>query len=162
LYKDKRHSRWNVSSDDYRKEVLALANTYMNEPFAVGLSLLPIYAERFDWLVTQFQDWAFLLVSTFLFYEEKGNFDESTLELYRQSFTVFGEKAPTYHIALYDDKPRIVWDFHSLLLTIQTLIGFALTDEARPLRICKRCNMAFIANDINESYCGEKCKSQYS
>jgi hypothetical protein len=162
IYKGKTQSRWDVSSSDYIREVLALASTFMYEPFAVSMSLLPIYAERFDWLINQFQDWAFMLVSTFLFYEEKDNFDDSTKAVYRQSVSAFGEKAPTYHISLYDDKPRIVWDFHSLLLTIQTLIGFALTDEANPLRICKHCSMAFIAEHPDALYCNEKCKNQYN
>ena len=162
IHKGETQSRWDVSSADYSREVLALAGTFMYEPFPVGMSLLPIYAEQFDWLISQFQDWAFMLVSTFLFYEEKDRLDDNTKSLFRQSVPAFGEKAPTYHIALYDDKPKIVWDFHSLLLTIQTLIGFALTDEDNPLRICKHCSMAFIAKHPESLYCNEKCKNQYN
>ncbi|MCL2821538.1 MAG: hypothetical protein FWD38_12065, partial [Oscillospiraceae bacterium] len=62
---------------------------------------------------------------------------------------------------LYDDKPKIVWDFHSLILTIQSIFGFALTDEERPLRICKSCNMAFIVKNPDDELCNLGCKSQY-
>ncbi len=38
-----------------------------------------------------------------------------------------------YHIALLD-KPTLVWDFHSLLLGIQMMFTFMLTDEEKPQR----------------------------
>ena len=162
IYKNKETSQWNVSSDDHAdRKVLAVAMTFADEPMAVGMSLLPIYAERYDWLTTQFRDWAFMLVSSFLYYQEK-DIDNVTRELYRRGVSAFGGKAPTYHVSLYDDKPTIVWDFHSLLLTIQTMFGFALTDESRPLRICKHCNMAFIADSMKSVFCSHECKNRYN
>ena len=162
IYNDKQHARWNVSTDDHSREVVALTATFIHEPWAVGMSLLPIYAERFDWLVTQFRDWAARLVSTFLFYEYKDEIDQATLDIYRQGVSAFGDKAPTYNIRLYDDMPKIVWNFHSLMLTVQTLFGFALTDEKRPVRICKHCNQAFITGHPNATFCNPKCKNQYN
>jgi len=163
IYKDKTKAQWNVSNNDYdERKVLALAMTFANEPIAVGMSLMPIYAERYDWLVTQFRDWAFMLVSSFLFYEDNDKMDDITRNLYRQGISAFGGKAPTYHISLYNDKPKIVWDFHSLLLTIQTMFGFALTDETRPVRLCKHCNLAFIIGHPNAAFCSPKCKNQYN
>ena len=139
-----------------------MAKTFASEPIAVGVSLLPIYAERYEWLATQFRDWAFMLVSAFLYYEDKEKTDEFTRDLYRQGVSAFGSKAPTYHVSLYDDKPKIVWDFYSLLITIQTMFGFALTDEARPLRICKHCNLAFIATHHGVAFCSPECKNQHN
>jgi hypothetical protein len=49
-------------------------------------------------LVTQFRDWAFMLVSSFLFYDGKDATDDFTRDLYRQGVSAFGGKAPTYHI----------------------------------------------------------------
>ena len=162
IYKDKATAKWNVSSRDQTdRRVLALAMTFAKEPMAVGMSLLPIYTERYDWLATQFRDWAFMLVSAFLYYEDKDKADEFTRDLYRQGISAFGSKAPTYHVKLYDDKPTIVWDFYSLLLTIQTMFGFALTDETKPLRICKHCNLAFIATHHGAAFCSPECKNQY-
>jgi len=80
--------------------VLALAHTFSNEPTFVAMSLLPLYAERYDWFVTQFQDWAFMLVSAFLFYNKKDSTDEFSRDLYRQGVAAFGNKAPTYYISL--------------------------------------------------------------
>ncbi|MCL1883478.1 MAG: hypothetical protein FWF81_06990 [Defluviitaleaceae bacterium] len=173
IYKDREKSQWNVSSENLQNSgsaenfkrgrmVFALAQTFSSEPTAVGMSLLPIYAERYDWLVTQFQDWAFMLVSAFLFYDKKDSTDEFSRDLYRQGVSAFGNKAPTYHVSLYDDKPKIVWDFHSLLLTIQTMFGYALTDENRPVRLCKHCNLAFIAKNNNAAFCNHECKNQYN
>ena len=162
IHKDKTKAQWNVNDRDDDRLTIALAATFQHEPMAVAMSLQRIYAERFDWLVTQFRDWAFMLVSSFLFYEEKKTIDNLTREIYRQGMSAFGSKAPTYHIALYDDKPKIVWDFYSLLLTIQTMFGFALTDETRPLRLCKHCNLAFITGHPNAAFCGPKCKNQYN
>ena len=162
IHKDKAESQWSVSSNQNSREVLALAMTFASKPAAMGMSLLPIYAERYDWLAAQFRDWAFMLVSSFLFYEDKDTMDDFSRDLYRMGMSAFGGKAPTYHISLYDDKPKIVWDFHSLLMTVQTLFGFALTDETRPLRICKHCNMAFIAGHPNAEFCGPRCKNQYN
>jgi len=173
IYKENDKAQLNVTSETldnsgsmekYKqgRMVMALAQTYSNEPIAVTMTLLPIYAERYDWLVTQFRDWAFMLVSAHLYYEDKDNADEFTRELYRQGMSAFGNKAPTYHVSLYDDKPTIVWDFHSLLLTIQTMFGFSLTDETKPLRICKHCNLAFIAKHNNAAFCNHECKNQYN
>jgi len=158
IYKDKTTFQWNINSesDDITQQGLALA--YGNEPPAMSMCLQRNYAERFDWLVTQFRDWAFILVSAFLFYTEKEVIDNFSRKLYRKGVSAFGSKAPTYHISLYDDKPRIVWDFHSLILTIQSIFGFALTDEERPLKVCEGCNKAFIAEHPDDIYCSSKCE----
>jgi hypothetical protein len=106
------------------------------------MCLQPIYAERYDWLVKQFQDWAFTLMSSYLYYRDYEKVDEDTCELYRNGVSAFGGIAPSYRISLYRDKPKIVWEFHSLLRGIQMMFSFALTDEDRPLRLCKHCTMA--------------------
>jgi hypothetical protein len=170
LLKTNRKTQWDINIDDKdHKKTLAIAMTF-NDPTAVGLSLMPFYAERYDWLVTQFRDWAFLLVSAFLFYDDKNNnkkdnegkIDDFTRDLIREGVSAFGGKAPTYRIRLYDDKPTIVWDFHSLLLTIQTMFGFALTDETRPLRLCKHCNLAFFSTHHSAAFCSVGCKNKYN
>jgi hypothetical protein len=73
----------------------------------------------------------------------------------------FGGIAPTYRIALLD-KPTIVWDFHSLLLGIQMMLSFMITDETKPLRICKHCDKAFVAERPNAVFCSPRCKNQYN
>ena len=105
IYKNKETAQWNVSSDEYQERtVIALAMTFADEPIAVGMSLMPIYAERFDWLITQFRDWAFMLVSAHLFYEYSDSMDDFTRDLHRQGMSAFGGKAPTYRIRMYDCK----------------------------------------------------------
>jgi hypothetical protein len=156
--KTKDEARWNVSGD---REMLALAATFGNHPMAMNMSFQREYAERYDWLTTQFKDWAFTFASSFLYYEDYDKNDEATHELYRQGMAAFGGIAPTYHIALLD-KPTIVWDFYSLLLGTQMMFSFMLTDEKKPLRSCRHCQKAFMAGHPNAVFCSARCKNQYN
>jgi hypothetical protein len=54
--------------------------------------------------------------------------DESALYAYRLGMSCFKGIAPTYHVALFDEKPTIVWEFNSLLLGVQMMFSFMLTD----------------------------------
>lgn len=154
--KKKDEARWDVTGD---RESLALAMTFGDKPLAQNMSFQREYAERYDWLLTQFKDWAFTFVSSYLYYEDYDKNDESTRDLYRQGMAAFGGIAPTYHIALLD-KPTIVWDFHSLLLGVQMMFSFMLTDEATPLRACRHCQKIFIAGHPNAAFCSPRCKNQ--
>lgn len=102
------------------------------------------YAERYDWLIRQFKDLAFSFYSSFLYYNDYDDLDEMTRDLYRQGMAAFGGIAPTYHIALLD-RPTIIWDFHSLLLCLQMMFSFMLTDTDSTLKACKHCNKIFAA-----------------
>ena len=112
-------------------------------------------------LKAQFKAWAFTCTSAIMHYEDKDKFDESTLLAYKLGMLAFKGTSPTYHVALFD-KPTIVWDFHSLLLGIQMMFSFMLTDEAKPLRICKHCNAIFAATNHNSVFCSPKCKNQHN
>jgi len=158
FYKDKRTARWNVTDD---KEMMALAMTFADDSMAMAMSLQRKYAEQYNWLITQFQDWAFILTTSFLYYLDYDKLDEIQKDLYRQGMAAFSGIAPTYRIALRD-KPTILWDFHSLLLGIQLMFSFMLVDETKPLRCCKHCNNAFVSNHINAMFCEPKCKNQFN
>lgn len=154
-------SQWNMDSVNNDRVMMALAMTFSNEPQAMNISFQREYAENYDWLLTQFKDWAFTLTASYLYYEDYEEADETTRDLYRHGMAAFGGIAPTYHIALLD-KPTIVWDFHSLLLGIQMMFSFILTDEKNPLRICKHCNKVYMAGHPNAAFCSPKCKNQYN
>lgn len=87
--------------------------------------------------------------------------DENERNLYRQGMAVFGGIAPTYHIELLD-KPTIVWEFHSLLLGIQMMFSFMLTDDNSTLKVCKHCGSAFVVTRSNMEFCSPQCKNQYN
>ena len=154
-------SQWNMDSTNYDRDMMALAMTFSNEPQAKNMSFQREYAENYEWLLTQFKDWAFTFLSSTLYYEDYDTSDEATRNLYRQGMAAFGGIAPTYHIALLD-KPTIIWDFHSLLLGVQMMFSFMLTDDKKPLRSCKHCDMAYIAGHPNAVFCSPKCKNQYN
>ena len=67
-----------------------------------------------------------------MYYDEP---DPLMQELHRKSISVFDGNVPSFHIELFD-KPTLVWDFHSLMLTIHIVLGLLLTDESKPLRSC--------------------------
>lgn len=132
--------------------------TFADQPMAMNMSFQRDYAERYDWLLQQFKDWAFSFCASIFYYEEP---DDDMRDLHRQAMSAFAGIAPTYHIALYD-KATIVWDFHSLLLGVQMMFSFALTDESAPLRLCKRCTNVFVAKHPNAVFCSPRCKNQYN
>lgn len=150
-------SSWNT--DDV--QMMALIMTMKNKPQAVIMSFQKEYAERYDWLVTLFKDWAFTFMSSFLYYQDFDMLDDTQKQLYRQGMTAFGGIAPTYHIELRE-RPTIVWDFHSLLLGVQMMFSFMLTDEKSSLKVCKHCGKAFVASRPNSVFCSSKCKNQYN
>ncbi len=155
--KTKDGSQWSVSGD---REMLALAMTF-STPTALGMSLQREYAEPVDWLLTQFKDWAFTFTTSILYYEDYDSLEEPQRNLYRMGMAAFGGIAPTYHIALLD-KPTIVWDFYSLLLGIQMMFSFMLTDEKKPLRLCRHCHRVFAAGHPNAVFCSPRCKNQHN
>ena len=73
----------------------------------------------------------------------------------------FGDNEPTYHIKLLES-PTIVLDFHSLLLGVQMMFSFMLTDEKSSLKVCKHCGKAFVAGRPNSVFCSGKCKNRYN
>jgi len=156
--KDERTAQWHVAND---KKMMAVMMTFVDASMAMSMSLQREYAERFDWLVSQFTDWAFTYISAFLYYKDYELLDENIRQLYRDGISAFGGIAPTYRIALYD-KPTIVWDFHSLLLGIQMMFSFMLTNEKKPIRYCKQCTMLFLTQHPKTEFCTQDCKNKYN
>jgi predicted nucleic acid-binding Zn ribbon protein len=150
-------SLWQITDPS----MIALAMTLNNIPQAVSMSFQREYAERYDWLVTLFKDWAFTFISSFLYYQDFDRMDETSRSLYRQGMAAFEGISPTYHIELLD-RPTIVWDFHSLLLCVQMMFSFMLTDEKSPLKVCKHCGKAFVAHRPNSVFCSGRCKNQFN
>lgn len=73
----------------------------------------------------------------------------------------FSGTAPIYHIALLY-KLKIVWDFHSLMLGIQMMFRFMLTDSENPIRLCKHCTQAFVASRPRTAFCSFQCKNKHN
>jgi len=137
------------------------AVTFRDKPQAMTMSFERNYAEPYDWLLLQFKDWAFTFLSSYMYYERYDTLSESDKNVFRLGISAFGGIAPTYHIELLD-RPTIVWEFYSLLLAVQTTFGFALTDKAKPLRMCRHCQKMFIAKHPNAVFCSPRCKNQYN
>lgn len=158
ITKTKNGVSFNISGDN---DMMALAMTMSNRPMAVNMEFQRSYAERYDWIVKQFKDWAFTFFTSTLYYENFDNLDETTKDIYRQAMACFDGISPSYHIELLD-KPTIVWDFQSLALAIQMMFSFMLADDKNPLRICKHCNTVFKASRPNAVFCSPQCKNRYN
>lgn len=151
-------SMWSIN----QPEMIAVAMVMQNKPQALLMSFQKEYAEPFDWIVQQLQDWAFTFMASFLYYQDKDVMPEEQLALYREGVKAYGGVAPTYHIELAKNGPQLVWDFHSLSLGIQMMLSFMLTDEKSPLKVCKHCGKVFVASRPDNVFCSPKCKNQYN
>ena len=126
--------------------MLALMLTMSDQPLAVNMGFQREYGERYDWLKQQFIEWAFLFVTSTLYYDAYSEKDVQPRML---------------HIALLE-KPTLIWDFHSLLLGIQLMFSFMLTEEKTPLRICRHCDKVFMASRPSNQFCSPECKNRYN
>ena len=158
LIKNGVNSMWTVHND---RTMIALVMAMGDSPMAVNMSFQREYAERYDWMKQQFIDWSFTYLNSFLYYEDYDTLNDDTRRFMQQSMAAFGGIAPTYHIALLD-KPTIVWDFHSLLLGVQMMFSFMLTDSENPIRLCKHCTKSFVASRPSAVFCSPQCKNKYN
>lgn len=157
LTKKTAESRWNITDPT----MIALAMTMQDKPMAVSMGFQREYAERYDWLIRQFKDWAFIFSGCYFYNQDKDSADAQTLELYRKGMAAFDGIAPSYHIALLD-KPTLIWDFQSLQRMIQMTLSLMLTDDEHALRMCKHCGKAFVAGRTNTLFCSPQCKNQHN
>lgn len=153
--------RFMVDNDYSRWKRLAAYSMEICESFkghaqATALSFSRTYGERYDWLKTIFKSWSFTFMTSYLYYHDENRLDEDCERLYKKGIAAFDGNAPTYHIEL-QDKPILVWDFHSLLLCIELLFSIMLTDDATPLRMCRNCQRAFVAKETDDEFCSEEC-----
>ncbi len=130
-------------------------------PDEIHMTFQREYAERLDWMEEQFRDWAFNLMVIFFYYEDKDGFTEKQKEFHKQSMAAFDGLTPTYHIGLMDDRPYLVWNFNSLLQGIQLMVSMMLTDDSRPIRMCKNCGKAFIARRHRDKFCCKECSEEW-
>ena len=151
-------SMWNISND---RVMMALAMTMSDKPMAVNMSFQREYGERYEWMQQQFEDIAFTYLTAFLYYEDYDYLSSDQKMLMQQGMEAFGGIAPTYKIRLLD-KPTIVWDFHSLMLGVQMMFSFMLTDQDKPIRICKHCSEVFVASRPSAVFCSPQCKNKYN
>ena len=151
-------SLWNIEGDNI---MMALAMTMSDRPMAVNMSFQRQYAESYEWMKQVFIDWAFNATTVFLYYNDYDKLDNDYKQLMRQSIRAFDGNAPSYHIELLE-QPTLVWDFHSLLLGIQMMLSFMLTDKNNPMRVCKKCSKFFVASRPSAVFCSPRCKNQYN
>ncbi|MGN0745117.1 MAG: hypothetical protein ACI4ML_00430 [Aristaeellaceae bacterium] len=152
-------SIWNVSGSN--RDEAALALTFGDEPRAKAISFMRSYGEPYEWLKEVFLDWAYTFMSVFMYYDNQDALDKHTRDMYRRGLACFEGNAPSYHLALREH-PVIVWDFHSLMLTLKFLFSVKLTDAKNPMRLCEHCSKAFYAPRADSRYCSAECRNKAS
>ena len=152
-------SMWQVPGEDRLQAALIM--TFCYDPQAKAMSFMRDYGERFDWLKEVFRDWAFTFTSAFLYYQDKDQLSQSTLDLYRRGIACFDGNAPSYHLELHDHTV-MVWDFHSLLMAIKFMLSLSLTDAKNPLKMCEHCQRAFIAKRADARFCSPDCRKKHN
>ena len=138
-----------------------LRNIVANQPSTVRMSFMSEYSEPYDWVVTQFKDWAYLLTSCYFFYKDGMVKDLKTNLALQQGVSAFGGVFPSYYMVLRE-RPTIKWEFNSLQQCIHLMLSFMLSDEKNPLRLCKYCHNAYIVADDDSWFCSEECKRKYT
>lgn len=151
-------SMWNIQND---RAMMALAMTMSDKPMALNMSFQREYAEPYEWLKQQFTDISFTYLTSVLFYEDYDSMTPEQRLLMQEGMAAFGGNAPAYHIALLD-KPTIVWDFYSLILGIQMMFSFMLTDSENPIKLCRHCTKAFVASRPSAVFCSPQCKNKHN
>lgn len=151
-----------TSHDDDDNTMKALMMTYSGrlDPQAMAMSFSRDYGERYEWMAAVFKDWAFTMMATQIYYDKDDPSNALTQKLYQSGMAAFEGNAPTYHLELRD-RPVIVWDFHSLMLNIKLMLDLTMTDEAKPLRLCKQCMKPFYATAADEAFCSPQCARKY-
>ena len=145
----------------YRKDdgSLMVSLAVRNKPKAIEMAYQRTYAEPLDWLYTQFKDWAILYYATIAHNQEK---DAREAEFYREVIAAYDGQVPSFHLEIFDKIPVMVWDFHSLMAVIHLVFGLLVTDDKQPLRSCKYCNRAFIAQHPKAEFCTHGCKNKFN
>ena len=151
------HYDWNIERG---QDMKALALTFADQPTGMSMSFQRPYAERYDWVILQFRDLAYNLLGAFLYYEDYKRLDDTQKALYRQSVSAFGSVAPLYHVSLLD-RPVIVWDFYSLATELQMMSNIMLADKEHPMKLCRNCMNAFIADNPADTFCCQECEDRY-
>lgn len=137
--------------------IMALDMTLIKELHGMKLCIGPDYAEPYEWIVQQVRDWAFSLLTSYFYYKDFDKLSDETKSFQRKSFAAFDGVIPHYHIELRDE-PEIVWDFHLLLLAIQIMSNFEITDNTSSIKICDNCLKAFITS---QAFCSTQCEMQH-
>ena len=151
-YKNIKPKRGYIAEDGSMRVSMAARE----KPKAIDLCYQRGYSERYEWLKTQFKDWAFCFYSSLRYYEES---DALMKELQRRAVAVFDGNMPTYHIELFD-KPTISWNFNSLLVMIQLTLTLMMTEDNTLLHKCKHCSKVFMAARSNVLFCSPECKNK--
>ena len=101
-----------------------------------------------------------MLTTSYYYYADGYITDVQTSLALQAGMGAFGGVFPSYYIML-QDKPTLVWNFHSLMQCAHLALSFMLSDEKNPLRLCKYCHKAYVVTDDDSWFCSERCKEQY-
>ena len=150
---------WQMNTTEHEFDEISLMMTFQNESTAKAMSFTRDYGERYDWMIEVFLEWSFILRACFDAYVCNRD-SPRAYRVIHEAMRAFDRNLPTYHIELRET-PIVVWNLHSLMLTIQLLMTGSLTDEAHPLHMCAVCGKPFPADSRDQYFCSEECRQRY-
>lgn len=135
---------------------------FMDRPPVYSMVFSRNYAERLSWILDSFS-------KLYVHFHLCNLYRHS--ELKEQSKAIMAKLIGGYRLegvsyrlnmTFEQESPSVMWDFRSLKNAIDTLYGFAISDEKHPLRICKHCGKVFWSNDIRSEFCSPRCRNQFN
>lgn len=131
----------------------------MGREDAYDLVFDPCYGEPMNWL-------AACLINLYTHFFcvvnwNKDGFtpDENTVMKYQAA--AFENNGIRFHLS-GSEHPQLVWETDSLSTTIEMFYALAITDPAKPLKMCKFCGSAYYNPNSRSEFCSVTCRNHYN
>lgn len=128
---------------------------YGKRPLVMDLIFSKFYAERLEWIMK----FAVMLSKHFnqlLVYRASAGYLLNPVTILADTF-----KANKIGFTISQiDKTVISWDFDSLKTAMETIYGFAVTDQNILLSRCEHCGDLYISLSNREKYCNPACRNR--
>lgn len=127
---------------------------YGKRPLVMDLIFSRFYCEKIDWII-EFVRMLSTHFTQLLMYKH-------SLAHLTEGVTIMAGKFRTEKISFtinHLDKTFIAWEFDSLKSTIETIYGFAVTDDTTLVSRCSHCKKAYISNNTRSKYCSPSCRN---
>ena len=133
------------------KDGIAIALATEKNPQAVTMSFQKEYAERYDWLVKEFSDWAFTFTTSFSYYMDYDSLDEQTKNcIVRAYVCIWRNITPDLPYLISEKCPGYRMELPFPARHDPDVLFFMLTGSDCDMKLCKNCGRAFIASRKGE------------
>ena len=148
----------NIKKDDYMGIFYPL-KPKSSEKFSLMTGCDPIMDYCFD---KNYGELAIWIGATLLsFYKYFSDFSDPQLVKKSAPVTIFENSGFSFKLKGYKN-PSMVWEPNSLNTLLEMFLSDALSNEDKPLKICKRCDSIFYSDNKRSEFCSPRCRNQYN